>query len=506
MAAAAQQAPERAGPVARGEGGVKRAVNKLLTFWTKMSNDWIFNWSAMLAYVFLTSIFSILLVIISLGGLILSFISPENRSALEASLANSLPGGEAGYGGQVVTAATATLRQNAGIGLAIGIVLAVVSGSGLFIALENVFGVIFRLRGRNTFHQRLMAIGMLLLYVVLVPLIVLASVLPPLVLRALDIGTSNPVGGFLIQAAGLGVSLLVGVVLFGAIYIIVPNRPVRLREVWIGTLVASALLVLYEMLFPIYESMFLRPGNLGSTVGFAVVILAFFYYLAFILLLGAEINSWIAGQRQTAAPIDAILHEVQAHNTTRGAAGPTAGDPSEDLQEHRGAAAMRDTAAAIRHERREHEGDALPPKYAESGVTGSGYAIEGDGIAEQLANISDEFERGKHGDDSRVARGFDQAETIAKWQERPSRTREQRAPHTPPEQQAVLKEDERVHAELAGRRAELASAPKLDTRGRNAVLALIAAGVVAVAGALRFLDVLVAGSEDQKERRPRAMD
>jgi hypothetical protein len=290
---------------------------------------------------------------------------------------------------------------------------------------------------------------------------------------------------------------------------------VRPREVWIGTLVASALLVLYEMLFPIYESMFLRPGNLGSTVGFAVVILAFFYYLAFILLLGAEINSWIVGQRQTAAPIDAILHEVQAHNTTRGAAGPTAGDPSEDLQEHRGAAAMRDTAAAIRHERREHEGDALPPKYAESGVTGSGYSIEDEGTAEQLANISDEFKRGKHGDDSRVAQGFDQAETIAKRQEKPSRTPEQRAPHTPPEQraphtppeqQAEHKADERVHAELAGRRAELASAPKLDTRGRNAVLALIAAGVVAVAGALRFLDVLVAGSEDQKERRPRAMD
>ncbi|HEU5439761.1 MAG TPA: YihY/virulence factor BrkB family protein [Ktedonobacterales bacterium] len=506
MAAAAQQAPERASQVARGEGGVKRALNKLLTFWTKMSNDWIFNWSAMLAYVFLTSIFSILLAIVSIGGLILSFIAPESRSALEAALANSLPGGESGYGGQIVTAATGALRRTAGIGLAIGIVLAFVSGSGLFTSLENVFGVIFRLRGRDALHQRLMAIGMLLLYAVLVPLIVLASVVPPLVLRVLAIGSDNPVGAFLIQAAGLGVSLLVGIVLFGAIYIVVPNRPVRIREVWIGTLVAAVLLVLYELLFPIYESMFLKPGNLGSTVGFAVVILAFFYYLAFILLLGAEINSWAAGQRETSAPIDAILHEVQAHNTTRGAAGPTAGNPSEDLQEHRGAEAMRDTSAAIRHERREHEGDTLPPRYAESGVTGSGYSIEDTGTAGQLANISDEHERGNHGDDSRVVQGFPQAESIAKREGGAQRPPEQHAPHTTPELQAERKEAEPTYAELAGRRAELATAPRLDARGRNALLALLATGAVVVTGVLRFLYVLIAGSEGKEERRTRAMD
>jgi hypothetical protein len=63
-----------------------------------------------------------------------------------------------------------------------------------------------------------------------------------------------------------------------------------------------------------------------------VVILVFFYYLAFILLVGAEVNSWAAGQRQTAGDIATVLHEVQAHNTTRGAAGPTAGQPQEDLR------------------------------------------------------------------------------------------------------------------------------------------------------------------------------
>jgi len=94
------------------------------------------------------------------------------------------------------------------------------------------------------------------------------------------------------------------------------------------------------------------------------------YYLGFILLLGAEVNSWAQGQRQTEADIPSILHEVQAHNTTRGAAGPTAGEPQEDVQHHEGAAAMDAPEKAVRHEREEHDTDAQPPKFAEAGNPG----------------------------------------------------------------------------------------------------------------------------------------
>lgn len=297
MAAAASGAPPREQREQRQQSGFARDARKvekraspLLAFWTKVSNDWIFNWSSMLAYVFLTSIFPILLVIVAIGGLILGVISPQSRATLETNIANGLPGGAGGFGGNLVTAATRNLNQSASALLILGIVIAVVTGSGLFVSLENVFGVIFRLRGRDMLHQRLMAIGMLLLYAILIPIIILASILPPAVLGALGIGNSNPVGAFFIQAAGLAVAFVVAALLFGAIYVVVPNRPVKFSEVWKGTLVAAALLVVYEIIFPIYESMFLHPNNYGAVVGFAVVILAFFYYLAFILLLGAEVN------------------------------------------------------------------------------------------------------------------------------------------------------------------------------------------------------------------------
>ncbi len=70
--------------------------------------------------------------------------------------------------------------------------------------------------------------------------------------------------------------------------------------------------------------------------------------MAFILLLGAEVNSWAAGQRATAADLPGMLHAVQAHRTLRGAAGPTAGLPQEEMQRHTRSRLWRYTEAVLR--------------------------------------------------------------------------------------------------------------------------------------------------------------
>src|SRR5262249_43217024 len=99
-------------------------------------------------------------------------------------------------------------------------------------------------------------------------------------------------------------------------------------------IVAAVLLVLYEGLFRLYEEHLLHADHYGTVAAFALVILLFLYYLALIVLLGAEINSWPAGQRAAAADLPGVLHAVQAHRTLRGAAGPTAGMAHEELQHH----------------------------------------------------------------------------------------------------------------------------------------------------------------------------
>src|SRR5262249_47190231 len=106
-------------------------------------------------------------------------------------------------------------------------------------------------------------------------------------------------------------------VLFSAIYIVVPNRRMRRGQVGPGAILATVLLIPYVSLFPLYASLLLRPGNYGSVAGFAIVILIFFYYLGFILLLGAELNSWIAGRRLVGGDISAIMQAARAQADKR---------------------------------------------------------------------------------------------------------------------------------------------------------------------------------------------
>ena len=141
------------------------------------------------------------------------------------------------------------------------------------------------------------------------------------------------------------------VLFFGATYAFVPNRRGHYRtwrRNWKGTVVAAVLVVLYEGLFRLYQQHLLHADNYGTIAAFALVILLFLYYLAFILLLGAEVNSWAAGQRATAADLPGVLHAVQAHRTLRGAAGPTAGMVHEEMQRHTRSRLVRYAEAVLR--------------------------------------------------------------------------------------------------------------------------------------------------------------
>lgn len=333
------------------------ALSLAWEFWQKANNDWIFNLAAMLAYNFLISIIPIALLLLAIAGFFVGNIQPGGASSLQHTIAGVFPNQ---LGGSLISAVAQHLRASAPIFFILGIGTSLFTGSGLFVAIENSFGVVFRLRGRDLVHLNIMAISMLLLYLVLVPLLFLGSIVPAAILRAVDPGGHSGFRGFLFQAVGVGVSFVVAFVLFSAIYTIVPNMRVHWREALTGTTVASVLLVLYEICFPLYVSLLLHPSNYGSVAGFLLVILLFLYYLSFILLLGAEVMSWAAGQRRTSSDVTGILHELQAHATVLGAAGKTAGLPSEDLQHHLGAAAMRDRHAARLHESHDHRHDAPP--------------------------------------------------------------------------------------------------------------------------------------------------
>jgi len=317
-------------------------------FWAKINNDWIFNLAGLLAYNFLMALFPLLLLLLAACGLLLQIISPTAEQQLQQAVAAALPGN---IGAILVEGVSTHLKRSAGLLLALGLVAAVIAGSRLFVTLEGCFGIIFRLRGRDPLRQNRMAFGMLAFSLVVVSVVILVSILPAGLVALVDPRHQGSLGPILSSGGRLLVWVAAALLGISVTYAFVPNRGRRWRtwrQNWRGIAVAVTLLMLYEGIFRLYQHYLLRADNYGTIAGFAFVILLFLYYLAFILLLGAEINSWAAGQRATAADLPGVLHAVQAHHTLRGAAGPTAGMPQEEMQHHTRSRLVRYVEAVLR--------------------------------------------------------------------------------------------------------------------------------------------------------------
>jgi YihY family inner membrane protein len=295
---------------------VKRATwyHDALDFWTKINNDWIFNLAGLLAYNFIVSLVPLLIVVLGSAGLFLGGLSAEALERLKQSIEAFLPQ-DIGVD-LLITAVIDNLKNSAGILLFIGLVTSFFAGTRLFIAIENCFSIIFRLPSRNVIWQNIMAFGMLTLYLVLVVALLLISLYPAENLGITRSFSNSISGGAMLTIGRWAISFIVITLVLWILYALVPSRPFPIRDwrsIWRGTLLASFLVFLFELLFPLIQRLFFNTSY-GALALFVLVILFFFYYLAFIVLLGAEVNSWFAGQRATRYDLPGLLREADREN------------------------------------------------------------------------------------------------------------------------------------------------------------------------------------------------
>lgn len=268
---------------------VEKDIHPFQAFVNKFNNDWVMNFAGMLAYNLILSIFPIIIAIASIIGLVLG---TGTRRNIVNAISGVLP---SKVSPDVLTNVLDQLNKNSGFLGIVAIILALFFGSRLFIVIEGCFDIIYHVRPRTIIRQNLMALGMMIIFVVLIPIMVFASSIPALAVSLLKntfIGTIP----FLASVAGILSGVIVSFVLFEAIYFIVPNQKISFRHSWLGALGAAIALELYLTLFPLYVQHFLN-GYAGQ-VGFAIVLLVFFYYFAVILLLGAELNAFFSERVQ----------------------------------------------------------------------------------------------------------------------------------------------------------------------------------------------------------------
>ncbi len=269
---------------------VDEKVKPYAAFLSKFSHDWTSTLARALAYSLLTTMFPITLVILSILGLAISSLAPQAQGVLVSHMKSAIP--SVISSGDLISTALKQLGKVSGILGVISVILAIFTGSRLFLLIEQCFNIIYRTHSRPPLRQNSVAIGMLLLFLILIPLMIAASSAPAIITAILKNTPAGhtPFSGLLFNALGFLGSLLAGWILFQAIYMIVPNMRISFVRSWRGALVAALALQIFLSLFPIYATHFL--GGFIGQVGFAIILLAFFYYFGLILLLGAEVNAF----------------------------------------------------------------------------------------------------------------------------------------------------------------------------------------------------------------------
>jgi membrane protein len=258
----------------------------LRAFWRRAYTENVTGLSAMVAYNLMLAVFPFALLVLFVFGQVLRIEGVE--SSVLADLQRLFPDVEEA----TLTDILNRIETNS---TTIGIVAFVGSlwiGASFWGAMDTAFCRIYHVECRSWIEQKRFSFAML----VVVALFIAASIFVPAMESAVVSSTDRlPLGLSDIKAIDtallLGAALLVTFGLCCVIFWAVPKGHMPWRAVWPGALFVTFAAGLANWLFPIYLSNVSSLSQFGSTVGFILIALLWFYVLSLALMAGAVINS-----------------------------------------------------------------------------------------------------------------------------------------------------------------------------------------------------------------------
>jgi membrane protein len=102
------------------------------------------------------------------------------------------------------------------------------------------------------------------------------------------------------------------------IYHAVPNGPISWRAVWPGAASATVAIALLALAFPLYLANVSTIAQFGTTVVFVLIVLAWFYILAIIILGGGVLNSMRVPSAEAAVdvPVEPVAEAATGTETS----------------------------------------------------------------------------------------------------------------------------------------------------------------------------------------------
>jgi membrane protein len=266
---------------------IRRIVPRPIRRWWRIAWEAnITGLASMLAYNMLLGIVPIALLALFVSGKVLASTHVQERVTLD--LQEVFPGSAQ----DTLDSLLRNVRQSTTSTGVLAIVSSLWLGSSFWGSLDTAFARIYGRPSRSWLKQRRFALSM----VVVVLIFMAATVAVPTLQSILRAGVHVlPFDLARVTVFVYAGSLAFGLVLlFGCLVIIysrVPHFRVPWRAVWPGALGATLAIGVVDFGFPEYLTHISTIAHFGSTIVLIVIILAWFYVLALIILSGAIVNA-----------------------------------------------------------------------------------------------------------------------------------------------------------------------------------------------------------------------
>jgi membrane protein len=258
----------------------------LRAFWNRAYRENVTGLSAMVAYNLMLAVFPFALLVLFVGGQVLKI------HGVEASVLDDLKRLFPNVEQHTLTDVLNRIEENS---TTIGIAAFFGSlwiGASFWGAMDTAFCRIYHVECRGWVEQKRFSFAML----AVVLLFIAASIFLPAMESTLVASTDRlPFGLSDIKAIDtallLSAALLITFLICSVIFWAVPKGHMPWRAVWPGAIFVTFSAGIANWLFPIYLSNVSSLSRFGSTLGFIIIALLWFYMLSLALLAGAVINS-----------------------------------------------------------------------------------------------------------------------------------------------------------------------------------------------------------------------
>src|SRR6478752_2976031 len=258
----------------------------LRAFWDRAYHENVTGLSAMVAYNLMLAVFPFALLVLFVFGQVLKI------GGVETSVLNDLQRLFPNTEQHTLTDVLSRIQDNS---TTIGIAAFLGSlwiGASFWGAMDTAFCRIYHVECRGWVEQKRFSFAMLAVVLLFIAASIFVPTFESAVVNSTDrlpFGLSNikAIDTVLLLAAALLVTFVICCVIFWA----VPKGHMPWRAVWPGALFVTVGAGLANWLFPIYLANVSSLSRFGSTLGFILIALLWFYVLSLALMAGAVINS-----------------------------------------------------------------------------------------------------------------------------------------------------------------------------------------------------------------------